>query len=263
MNGDTGELISVSSHGKEILYGPLLPNVYRPRSFSEQVWDKEGTLFGGVRLANLELQKDRSQVRRSGKTLIARHSYRSTVDSNAGFNLDLSYSFPDQAAVEITYRLEAVGLDCELPEYGLRFEIPKSLSRFCWQGYGPNCWYPDRHIAALKGYFSFWTGEPFCAGNKGNVQWASWNDEDGYGVGIVPAKPAHVRCEPNGERIQVRWNRLISGLGTKNHRPPVEDRISLSQTRRIDGKITIRAIGPYDVPEPFQAYLGPILDPRI
>jgi len=263
MNGDTGELISVSSHGKEVLYGPLLPNVYRPRSFSEQVWDKEGALFGGVRLANLELQKDRSQVRRSGKTLIARHSYRSTVDSNAGFNLDLSYSFPDQAAVEITYRLEAVGLDCELPEYGLRFEIPKSLSRFCWQGYGPNCWYPDRHIAALKGYFSFWTGEPFCAGNKGNVQWASWNDEDGYGVGIVPAKPAHVRSEPNGERIQVRWNRLISGLGTKNHRPPVEDRISLSQTRRIDGKITIRAIGPYDVPEPFQAYLGPILDPRI
>ncbi|MFH1743476.1 MAG: hypothetical protein ABIH23_31105, partial [bacterium] len=192
-----------------------------------------------------------------------RQSYRSVSSPDIGFDLEITYTVPQQPAVEIAYRIEAVNLECELPEYGLRFQIPKSLQRFCWHGHGPYSWYPDRKSAGLLSYFSTWIDQEFYLGNKGEVRWATWTDEEGFGFGVVFDKPGNVQCVPVDNRIEVRLNRLVAGLGTKYHRPPEKQRILLTETKTIEGRIILRPIGPYAVPEPFQTYLGPILDPRL
>ena len=259
---ESGELLTVSSHGRNVVFGPLLPNGYRPRTLAERVRDKDNNLFGGAVLADLR-PGGQARVLLDTERLTTRQSFRSTRDANVGFDLQVTYTFLTQPSVEISYRVEAVHAKCELPEYGLRFEIPNSLRRFCWYGHGPHSWYPDRNAAGLSGYFSTWVGEEFHWGNKGNVCWAAWMDEDGYGFGVIPDEPAHVRCEPMADRIQIHWSRLVAGLGTKFHQPTQEQRISLSRTPTIEGRLVLHPIGPLDVPEPFASYLGTVLDPRL
>ena len=258
----SGELLRISSHGRDILYGPLLPNGWRSRTLAERVRDKEESLLGGVALAELRLQGQPLVLLRPG-VLTTRQTYRSTREPNVGFDLQITYTFPTEAAVEIEYRINAVNAEIELPEYGLLFEIPKSLRRFCWYGHGPHSWYPDRNAAGLLGYYSSWMGEEFYWGNKGQVRWATWTDEDGYGFGVAPKEPAHVRCVPLDDRIQIHWSRLVAGLGSKFRQPPLEQRIFLTRTPTIEGRLVLRPIGPYSVPEPFSSYLGTILDPRL
>ncbi len=262
MSRQEGGIESVSSHGHDVILGKIRPNGWRPLTLAEQRWNADENLFGGNTLSDLSLQRA-SELIRTNNRFTARRNYRSDQSSDSGFDLQTTMRLLDQAAAEIVYQLEAVNLDCELPEYGIRFEIPSSLQRFCWYGHGPHSWYPDRNQAGHRGYYSTWVGQEFYTGNKGNVWWATWTDEEGYGFGLIFDSPTNVRCIPQGDRITVCVNQLVAGRGTATHRPPKPFRISVSETPSIEGAMILRPIGPYNVPEPFASYLGPILDPRL
>ncbi len=262
LNRRDGGLEAVFSHGRQVITGRFEPNVKRPLTLAERRWDADDNLFGGGILADLQLRRAQ-ELRQSGDTFSTRTEYRSAGSPDAGFDLWMTYRLLRQAAVEIGYRVEAVDVRGELPEYGVRFEIPGSLERFCWYGEGPYSWYPDRNKAGYRGFYSTWVGQEFYAGNKGNVWWATWTDENGYGFGMVFDAPMNVRCVPQDGRIKVCVSRLVAGRGTGIHRPPEPLRISLSSTPSIEGGIVLRPIGPYDVSEPFASYLGRILDPRL
>ncbi|MFH1739513.1 MAG: glycoside hydrolase family 2 TIM barrel-domain containing protein, partial [bacterium] len=81
VDGQSGELISVSSQGHSVLTGPLIPNGWRPRTLVERFWDEDNDLFEGAALAHLKIA-GQPQVKKTSRGISTKQSYRSVSSSS-------------------------------------------------------------------------------------------------------------------------------------------------------------------------------------
>ena len=91
----------------------------------------------------------------------------------------------------------------ELPRFGVQFRIPETFSQMEWYGRGPQETYQDRKTGAAFGIYSGKVDDqvypyifPQESGNKTDVRWVTFRNENGAGLKIAGLPEVDVTASP-------------------------------------------------------------------
>jgi beta-galactosidase len=187
----TGELREISDGERQLLRQPLRPNFWRALNDNEirGGMDRNSNLWKHVaencRLESLDVNRISRLV-----SIIARQ--RLPLWNASYVN---TYTISGDGDVLVSATLDS---DEELPElmrFGMQFGIPRELDQVAWYGRGPHESYWDRKTSAAVGLYRntvdglhYAYGRPQENGNRSDVRWVSFTDENGNGL-IATGEP--------------------------------------------------------------------------
>ncbi|MEL7833440.1 glycoside hydrolase family 2 TIM barrel-domain containing protein [Fodinibius sp. Rm-B-1B1-1] len=115
------------------------------------------------------------------------------------------YTVLGNGAVQVDQQLEPIGkeLPPALPKVGMQMQIPQEYTRMTWYGRGPEENYSDRKKGIAVGRYSglidsLWTDYPYPQenGNRSDVRWVAFTDDQGNGIMAVAEKTLSVSAWP-------------------------------------------------------------------
>ncbi|MEK3883626.1 glycoside hydrolase family 2 TIM barrel-domain containing protein [Paenibacillus sp. PL2-23] len=197
---DTGDFISYTVNGSELLKQPAAPNFWRAVTDNDRgskhdercaPWREAGA---GRKLLGMEwlAEPDRVHVR-------AAYS----LPEAGGSACALAYTLFADGEIEVRQDLAPAGGLPEIPEIGVMLELDASFDRLTWYGKGPHESYWDRQEGAKLGIFSGNVAEqlvpylrPQECGNKTEVRWAELANAEGQGLRITADSSFDVNALP-------------------------------------------------------------------
>lgn len=112
----------------------------------------------------------------------------------AGVNgqVEITYDINDKGEIRVTTKLGNLGDDSPvLPRFGSNFIIKDEYQQVNWYGRGPHENYQDRKTSALVGNYEAQVGDlyypyirPQENGNRADVRWVSFTNQEGKGIEI-------------------------------------------------------------------------------
>lgn len=193
-NKAKGQILSYQYNGNELLNGTKgpRPNFWRPptdndlgsRMQSRNIEWKKASLFYVVKEINAA-QKSSNEV--------AVHITYSLpgVDTEMTSN----YTISGNGIIHIANDLRATAYQADLPRFGMRMQLKKSLDQFTYYGRGPWENYQDRKASAFVDLYESTVAEQYVPyvrpqenGNRTDVRWAALQNNEGSGVMIVAEK---------------------------------------------------------------------------
>jgi len=195
---EAGALSSFRHNGTELLAEPMVPNFWRVPTDNdiENKWNRAATVPTGGTPFRLGIWKDAAKNREIVEV-------KASQISPGSLKVTVNASLLDGAAEYVTtYAVYADGQVLvtnifepkkdnlpELPRLGMQLAIPDSLNTMTWYGRGPHDSYDDRKTSADVDVYSGKVEDfihqymrPQENGNKTDVRWAAWTDEQGNGL---------------------------------------------------------------------------------
>lgn len=210
-DGKSGALTSLRHNGLELVSEPLTPNFWRVPTDNdiENNWDRTSTIPTGGVPVRLAVWRDAGKNRAVGKVeavqthpATVRISAESTlVDDGAVFRT--TYTVHGDGQIEVGVAYDPSKDLPELPRLGLQLAIPRELKMMTWYGRGPHESYDDRKTAAAVGVYSGSVDDlcyaymrPQENGNRTDVRWAAWTNEEDVGLMAIGAPLLNVSAWP-------------------------------------------------------------------
>jgi hypothetical protein len=108
---------------------------------------------------------------------------------NDGYECVYAYTIYGSGDVQIDFGVKPPEIPIHLPRIGLELELPGAYNTFTWYGRGPHEAYADRKDSARVGVYSGSVDEQYVPyvlpeenGNKIDVRWAAFTDDEGNGL---------------------------------------------------------------------------------
>ncbi|HUX44723.1 MAG TPA: glycoside hydrolase family 2 TIM barrel-domain containing protein [Terracidiphilus sp.] len=190
VNKLSGSIASYNVLGHELLTAPLEPNYWRAPT------DNDRGNGMPQRLGVWELAAAHRFVTRLKGEQVAANIVRITAESRlAAGNATQSYIYTiyGDGSVDVDSQFAPGSTPLpDLPRVGMQMSILGSLHNVEWYGRGPQESYADRKAGAAVGLYKntvdhLWFPyiEPQETGNRTDVRWVSFKDEDGFGLRAV------------------------------------------------------------------------------
>jgi beta-galactosidase len=183
----SGEIVSLTYEGKELIRSGPVPNFWRAPTDND---------FGNEMPERLGIWRRAGRDRRIDDVSIRQNSDRDFVIDvvatlPAGSSrYETKYQVFGSGDIIITNRFIPgdIGLP-EIPRFGMSMTVPAELENMEWYGRGPHESYWDRKTGAAVGVYRGKVQEQYHAyvrpqenGNKTDVRWAAWTGEEGVGL---------------------------------------------------------------------------------
>lgn len=185
----SGALESYKLDGRELVAGPLMPNLWRPPNDNDRgngmrmrqgVWHDAGPkrTVGSVRAEQVAPQVVRVSV---AGALAAKQSTFGVV-----------YTISGDGSVEVEETITPAGELPDIPRIGMQMHLTNDLRHVMWYGRGPQENYWDRRAGAAVGRYSATVDDlvfpyikPQENGNRCDVRWVAFTDGNGVGLRAV------------------------------------------------------------------------------
>ncbi|MBB3126185.1 beta-galactosidase [Paenibacillus rhizosphaerae] len=112
---------------------------------------------------------------------------------------NLTYLFTSGGALQLTLSIEPLRELPPMPRLGIRLGIPRRIHNVFWFGRGPHECYPDRKESGKLGIHGGLVEEQFVPyikpqenGNKADVRWGRYSDDQGSGMMITGSGLFHM-----------------------------------------------------------------------
>ena len=207
----SGSLSGFQHRGAELIAKPLGPNFWRVPTDNdiENNWDRTSTIpTGGVPVRqavwreagqNRAVKSFESEQLNAGTVKIEVAS--SLIDGAADYTITYTVHGDGQVIINVAY--EPVKDLPELPRFGMQLAIPRSLDRMTWFGRGPHESYDDHKTSADVDVHSGSVDDlcyaymrPQENGNRTDVRWAAWTNEEDVGLMAIGAPLLNVSAWP-------------------------------------------------------------------
>jgi beta-galactosidase len=200
-----GALISFKSQGREMLKSPLVPNFWRPPTDNDSgpnaggskmpqrlgIW-KEAAVNGSIASFDV-LQPDNGVVK--VKVALALAAEESTFES--------VYTVYSDSRMLVENEMKAKESLPKIPRIGMQMAVIDSIDNMQWYGRGPWETYWDRKTGCAIGIYNEQISKPEHqyvvpqeTGNKTDVRWAKFTDEDSSGFIVKGIGPLYVSAWP-------------------------------------------------------------------
>jgi beta-galactosidase len=187
----SGQLVSYSVAGRELLAGPLHINLWRAPTDNDRGNDMVSACAPWREAGPRATVSASSGVREGSDYLL---SYELAVPVGQT-TATLSYRFASDGRVRVALELRPAGDKLpRIPRVGLSAALTKDLRQWTWFGRGPEENYRDRTQGYPLGVWSgdvarlwFPYGEPQETANRTGVRWATFLDTTGRGVRVRSA----------------------------------------------------------------------------
>jgi len=194
---ETGTLSDFQHKGNALIAEPMAPNFWRVPTDNdiEDNWDRTSTVPTGGVPVRLAVWRDAGQnrtIRDVEAVQIDAQTVKVKVDATlveGAAEYQTIYTVYGDGQVVVSTVYEPVKDLPELPRLGMQLAIPDSLKTMTWYGRGPHDSYDDRKTSAdVDVYsgpvetFTYAYMRPQENGNKTDVRWAAWTDENGNGL---------------------------------------------------------------------------------
>ncbi len=196
---ESGALMSLKAHGKELLQSPLVPNFWKipnDNQYRNQYVNRLGAWKHAaekMKIVGFDIdQRDtKVEVKVRGELPVG----------NA--QCIITYTvYSDHIGVQAEY-VPGQGNVPLLPRFGMQFDVAKSLDQIQWYGRGPHETYWDRQTGGEIGIYESSADEMFHrylrpqdAGNRCDVRWMQLTDNAGQGLKITGKQPLSMSVWP-------------------------------------------------------------------
>lgn len=235
-NTNTGILSSFSSNGKELIKSGPTPNFWRAPTDND---------FGNRMPEKCEVWKNATYNRVLSRFEVIKkseHEYLVEVEYEmlevAG-KWETNYRVLASGEIQVENRFTTSNADelPYLPRFGMRMRLPKEMDQMQWFGRGPFENYWDRKTAANVGLYSSTVAEQYFSyvspqenGNKCDVRWATFTDEEGQGLLIAGAPLLSVSALPFSMEDLNRSSRAEGHVNELKARNFISLNVDLKQT---------------------------------
>ncbi|RCW74757.1 glycoside hydrolase family 2 TIM barrel-domain containing protein [Saliterribacillus persicus] len=233
LNRETGLLDSYIVNGKELLKNTLVPNFWRAMTDNDRGngLNVRSESWRKASLARVLTNCEAKSTDESVSIYTVYHLPTSPVSI-----CEVTYTIAGDGVIDIDEKLIPGKNLNEIPEFGMRFELPVNFNSIKWYGKGPHETYWDRQdgakIALHQGKVSEQLEPYLCpqeSGNKMGVRWFEISNENGEGlrvsglplveVNALPYSPFEIEKYdhhyklPAPKEITVRVNHKQMGVG--------------------------------------------------
>ena len=190
-----GEWTSLSSHQQERLAAPLGFNIWRAPTDNDRnirlIWEKCGFDRALPKVYSVKTDEPEGYVRIRVKMSLA------PIYLQPILQLNVVWLIGKDGQLELSVKADKCReMEIDLPRFGLRAELKKSMNRAVYYGYGPEESYVDKHRASRMGLFETTARDNFEnylkpqeTGSHWNTYYASVTDEEGCGLKAESDKP--------------------------------------------------------------------------
>jgi beta-galactosidase len=193
INRDTGLLTSYQPAGKELVFAPLAPNLWRAPTDNDfgnympdwgEVWKES---------ANRRTLESVRQVRgvEDKVIFVAAFSY-ADADGNNVATWETAYTFADDGRVHVENLFERAPDTPRVPRIGMNIELVRELDQVQWYGRGPFENYVDRKQAANVGHYRNTVADHYVPymrpqenGYKTETRWVALDNGSDAGILVV------------------------------------------------------------------------------
>jgi beta-galactosidase len=187
----SGQLVSYTVAGRELLAGPLHVNLWRPPNDNDRGSDMVSACAPWREAGPHATVTARSDRREGGDHVL---SYELAVPVGQT-TATLAYRFASDGRVRVALELRPAGEKLpRIPRVGLSAALTKELRQWTWFGRGPEENYRDRSEGYPLGVWSgdvarlwFPYAEPQETANRTGVRWATFLDTTGRGLRVRSA----------------------------------------------------------------------------
>ena len=190
-----GALSSLKYKGREMIFTPLRPNVYRALT------DNDRGVFNFVPkllslCPNLRWKKANNKIKAAGTSIEGGKGNEIVVNVtwHVGMckNVKTTYRFYPSGAVKVTHTMTPTGMDAL--RIGMSMALPREYDHISWYGRGPQETYCDRKTGAKIGRYNMSVAElehiymrPQENGNRTDIRELKVVNKDGEGLKIASA----------------------------------------------------------------------------
>ena len=192
----TGNMVSYSVDGVELLYAPVSQNYWRAMTDNDKgarlykrsaMWREAGN---NAALANMEISQGDGAV-------IIECEY--TVPTEKESVSKFTYVMTCDGKINVAGNLTPQIMDADIPCVGLIVPMAREYDVMNYYGFGPHENYIDRNVSAKLGIYKNTVDEqrthylvPQENANKTGVRWAEFVNEKGFGLRIDADEPLEV-----------------------------------------------------------------------
>jgi beta-galactosidase len=187
ISSDSGSISSYNVGGRELLSAPLEPNFWRAPTDNDRgnnmperqgVWQLAALhrVTGSVRAEQAAPNVVKVTAIAKLAAGDATQTYVYTIHGDGSVEIDSVF---DPGAARLP----------DLPRVGMQMRVVHALRNVQWYGRGPQENYWDRHLGAAVGIYkdtvdNLWFPyvEPQETGNRSDVRWVSFTDDQGFGL---------------------------------------------------------------------------------
>ena len=234
----SGSLASYRVNSTYLLKGNLTPNFWRVPTNNDRGYGMQYKLDNWQDVTQL-LKMDNLDFRinETGQAVIeARHNFT----SGKGY-YHLKYIVNGDGVIEVNASFDKGDESLpEIPRFGMLTRIPSQFNTMDWYGNGPGESYQDRKENTKVDHYKTTVQEAFVPyifpqenGNKTDVRWMSFSDEEGNGLLVVAdsllemsahtysirdldSEPTHYYQIPSQDFIEISIDHLQMGVGGDN-----------------------------------------------
>ena len=189
INKTHGSLEHYRINGNDLIYGPLVPNLWRVPVDND---------FGNKMPEQSKVWRQAAanrKVRDITAEKIDDAYFQINVDTTlleGKANLKTHYRVYGNGVIMVTAQIDIDDALPELPRFGMQMRIPASYDHIRWYGRGPQETYQDRKSAAMVGIYAGNIEDhisryvkPQENGNKTDVRWLTLTNTSAHGLKII------------------------------------------------------------------------------
>ena len=191
----SGMIVSLVDHGKEMLSTPILPTVWRAPTDNDRrirrEWEASALNRLNIRCVDCRVESvDAEKVVIASEFVMAADSFRPVIKGT------VRYEFAPVTGVVMRFDLDVADLGKAefLPRLGVQFEMPEGTEKLSYFGCGPMETYEDKRQAGLVGIYRTTVTDHFehyvrPQENMAHVEthWMKVHTESEHGLMVLPA----------------------------------------------------------------------------
>lgn len=198
---ENGSLMLYEYQGKNLIEGPLVPNFWRATTDNDRAgwrdqldpWQQASANRKVEDIQLTRLSDSKVKIIVDGTLPVGESTYQTV------------YTITGNGAVQVELSVTPVGDDVPpaIPKVGMQLQISKEYESLHWYGRGPEENYADRKTGITVGEYSLpldeiWVNYPYPQenGNRDDVRWAAFTDQDGNGFIAVASDQMNVSAWP-------------------------------------------------------------------
>ena len=193
----TGKLNSLKYNNEEIIIKGLTPNFWRALTDNDVA---NGTLKRCGIWKNIEDDMQLTHISLNDNNEKEFHITTKYTLQKQNSSLEINYAIYPNSEIKVTMSFTPGDMPLpEIPRFGMYLVVRDDISNFAWFGRGPHENYADRKSSAAIGIYKSTVAEqyhpyirPQETGNKTDVRWASFLDDNQNGILIKGAKPLNL-----------------------------------------------------------------------
>ena len=198
---DRGELARYEAAGESLIDGPLEPNFWRATTDNDRAgwgdalnaWQQAAHNRTAHQVAVTEQNEQKVTIAVEGTIPVGQTEYAT------------EYTVLGNGAILVDFEVSPAGeVPQALPKVGMELQIPRDYKNMSWFGRGPQENYSDREKGLTIGRYSglidtLWTNYPYPQenGNRGDVRWAAFTNENNKGFLAVGLSTLNVSAWPH------------------------------------------------------------------